>query len=194
MENVGYLRNHDGKASVTRLTASYGKVIPLAKILLQAAGVKAHLGALSGRSFLLRTPELIEDAVRNILSQRIGDIDVRKQRRLLGGSGLSINPDLVFGSGMAVGDVKYRILHDSWNRESLYQVVAFAAGFNCRRCAIFGFIRESSQKIPAEVPVGTVLARAFAWDASPGLDPETSEGEFADAVADWLDSNASKSV
>lgn len=186
MENVGHLHSHDGRASLTRLTASYGKVIPLAKILLKAGGVTAHLGALSGRSFLLRTPELIEDAVRNILAKRLGDTDVRKQRRLLGGTGLSINPDLVFGSGVAVGDVKYRILRGEWVRESLYQVVAFATGFNCRRCAIFGFISDSRQKLPVEVPVGAVLARVFAWDASPDIGPESSEDELVDAVIDWL--------
>jgi 5-methylcytosine-specific restriction endonuclease McrBC regulatory subunit McrC len=190
MESVGHLQNEDGKASVTRLTVSYGRVIPLARLLLQAGGVTSRLGALSGKSFLLRTPELIEDAVRNILAERIGGIDVRKQRRLLGSSGITINPDLVFGGGLAIGDVKYRFLSNEWRRESLYQVVSFATGFHSRRCAIFGFTSESNQKIPVEVPVGVVLARAFAWNSSADLSPSASEDDLVSAVVAWLDPSA----
>jgi 5-methylcytosine-specific restriction endonuclease McrBC regulatory subunit McrC len=186
MADVGHLQRQDGTVAVSRLTASYGRVVPLAKLFLKAGGVTSQLGALSGRTFLLRTPEIIEDAVRNILSQRIGSIEVLKLRRPLGSSGLTINPDIVFDGGAAIGDVKYRVLKAEWDRSSLYQIVSFAAGFYSHHCAIFGFANDAAQKLPVEVPVGAVMARAFAWNASTDMPPNVSEDKFVDAVAAWL--------
>jgi hypothetical protein len=45
-------------------------------------------------------------------------------------------PDLVFDGGLAVGDVKYKDIDPERNRSDLYQVVAFAAGYDCD-CAVY---------------------------------------------------------
>lgn len=186
MEGVGSLQHSDRYARTSRITSSYGRVLPIARLLLQGGGVTSRIGTMSGRAFLLRTPELVEDGVRNILSRRLASIEVRKRRLQLGTSGVTINPDLVFADGLAVGDVKYRHLREDWDRPSLYQAVAFAAGFRSLRCGIFGFIGDDKQRTPREVPIGDVTARAFAWNASAEASPNSSEDSLVAEVAAWL--------
>lgn len=185
MEGVGHLLHNDRMTRVTRLTKSYERVLPLANLVLQAAGIAPSIGRLSGRAFLVRTPELIEDALRGVLSRRLAPIAVRKRRISIGASGFTMNPDLVFGEGLAVADVKYRYLSDKWHRASLYQAIAFAAAFRCHSCAIFGFT-GSDRQIPAFVPVGDIVARAFAWDADSESDPSSSADRLVEEAAQWL--------
>ena len=186
MDAVGCLQHHDRYTRATRLTAGYGRVLPLARLLLQGGGVTARMGALSGRTFLVRTPELIEDALRRILSRGLPSIGVRKSRLALGRSGFTINPDLVFDDGLAVGDIKYRHLNDEWDRASLYQAVAFATGFGSGHCGVIGFVTERGQKTPQEVLIGNVMARSFAWNASTEVFPSSSEEVLCAEVAEWL--------
>lgn len=187
MEGVGQLVAADRHARVCRLTLSYGRVLPLARLVLEYGGVSTRLGSCEGRAFLLRTPELIEDGMRRIIASGLEGYQVRKQRLLLGGSGVSMNPDLVFESGLAVGDVKYRSLKKDWDTSSLYQVVAFSAGFRARHCAIFGFSASSSGVLPRELLVGGIGVRTFAWNAGIDAIPAESEAKLVDEVRVWLE-------
>ncbi|MCC8364268.1 hypothetical protein LK996_14425 [Lysobacter sp. A6] len=184
MDGVGPLRHGDGSSRLSRLTKDYGRALPLARLVLQGGGVTTQLGALAGRSFLIRTPELIEEGLRNILDRALS-VRVRKRRLSLGDSGMTINPDLVFGDAIAVGDIKYRHVHGEWHRPSLYQVVAFATGFGSERCAILGF-SSNGKKAPPDVVLGNVEARCFAWDASPDMPAVTSEQRLVAEVNAWL--------
>ena len=181
---VGELRRGDRHVRVARLTKSYERVLPLAHLVLKAAGLTPRLGTISGRAFLIRTPELIEDALRSVLSRRLTTNEVKKRRLSLGASGFTINPDLVFDGGRAIADIKYRLLADKWHRASLYQAVAFSAAFNSRRCAILGFTSGSAP--PPSVLVGEIAARSFAWDASTDVEPVTSEDFLVSEVSQWL--------
>lgn len=186
MESVGRLKAADRYVRLSRLTLSYHRVLPLAKLILQGSGVSARVGDYTGTAFLLRTPELIESGLRNIISGGLHEIGVRKQRLLLGDTGMSINPDLVFGDIIAVGDVKYRYLGPDWDRTSLYQAVAFASAFRTQRCAIFGFTSGVGGKTLKPVPIGDVLARSFAWDASQDMLPNESEKMLLTEIRDWI--------
>ena len=184
MSAVGELRHGDRHTRVARLTRSYERVLPLAHLVLKAAGLAPRVGTLSGRAFLIRTPELIEDALRRILSVRLTSNEVRKRRLSIGASGFTMNPDLVFDGGRAVADIKYRFLSDKWHRASLYQAIAFAAALRSRSCAILGF--TSGSMPPPAVPVGDIVARSFAWNASTDAEPAASEDFLVDEVTKWL--------
>ncbi len=186
MDGVGRLVATDRHARVCRLTLAYAGALPLAKLVLEYGGISTRIGSCEGRAFLLRTPEIIEDGMRRIIAAGLEGVPVRKQRLILGKSGVSINPDLVFESGLAVGDVKYKLLAREWDTTSLYQVVAFSAGFNASHCAIFGFSRQKEAALPPEVALGGIAAKAFAWNAAVGAIPDESAAQLVNGVRGWL--------
>jgi 5-methylcytosine-specific restriction enzyme subunit McrC len=186
MQTVGRLIAADRHARVCRLTLAYSRALPLARLVLEHGGVSTKVGSCEGRAFLLRTPELIEDGLRRIMASGLEEFEVRKQRLILEGSGVSMNPDLVFESGLAVGDVKYKYLKRDWDTSSLYQVVAFSAGFRASHCAILGFSAASRGELPRDVTVGGIAVKAFAWNVAVGAAPEESEARLLGEVRDWL--------
>jgi len=52
---------------------------------------------------------------------------------------MTFNPDLVFEHGLATGDVKYKLTGSEWNRDDLYQAIAFATIYESSHSAIVGF-------------------------------------------------------
>lgn len=186
MASTGPLRTSDLRTQVDRLSKHYGAVIPLAKLLIDGGGVSTAKGDLSGSAFLIRTPEIIEDGLRNLLSAHLSTHRIAKRRLVLGDSGLSINPDLVFDDGYGVGDVKYRLLGRDWDRGHFYQAVTFATGFYAKRCAVVGFRGELSDRLPIAVKVGSVRASAFAWNACMTVLPADSAHALANDLEAWL--------
>lgn len=187
MHTVGRLVAGDRRSRVCRLTLAYSQVLPLAQLVLEYGGVSTRIGACAGRAFLLRTPELIEDGIRRIIATGLDEFKVRKQRLFIGNSGVSMTPDLVFESGLAVGDVKYRYLRRDWDTANLYQVVAFSTGFGASHCAIFGFSAANGVGLPRELTVGGVAVKAFAWNAAIDMCPDESETKLVDEIRIWLD-------
>jgi hypothetical protein len=155
-------------------------------MLLNGTSINANHGEVYGLSFLIRTPELIEDGLRSILATHIVSLPIKKRKLFLGDSGLSINPDLVFGNNLAIGDVKYRRITQDWSRSDLYQAVAFATGFRSSHAAIFGFSEAASNPLPRSVKIGDVDTRAFTWISDPNLSPKHSESLLATQVSSWL--------
>jgi 5-methylcytosine-specific restriction enzyme subunit McrC len=186
MDDVGTLRPHDLRARVDRLSTSYSTVLPLALLVLSGLGVTVSAGRHLGTAFLVRTPELIEDGLRSILESGLVGVDVSKRRLMLGDSGLSINPDLVFGESMAVGDVKYRALGKDWSKPDLNQIITFATGFRASWAAVFGFSLESPPTLPRRVAVGEVSATAFCWVTSE-LTPDESAARLVSEVEAWAE-------
>jgi 5-methylcytosine-specific restriction enzyme subunit McrC len=186
MDGVGPVRPGDERISVDRLSRSYLRVIPLALLVLAGCGISTSLGKSTGTTFLIRTPELIEDSLRSILSEALSAVGIAKRRLMLGESGLSVNPDLVFGMDIGVGDVKYRFLGSDWNRADLNQLVAFATAFGCKQAILLGFVRESTSSRPKAVPMGQVQASAYGWIASDSVAPEDSAARLVAHVGHWL--------
>lgn len=185
MSEVGAIRSADRFVVVDRLSAAYTNVVSLARLVLDGCGSSFIFGRLHGSTFLIRTPELVEDGLRSALSAALPDLDVAKKKLMLGKTGLSLNPDLVFCHGAAVGDVKYRFLNSNWNMPDLYQIVAFATAANANKAAIFGFSADSL-KIPTPVPVGLVRARAIFWNVQPESVPAESLLKMCQQVRSWL--------
>jgi 5-methylcytosine-specific restriction enzyme subunit McrC len=185
MDNVGVVQPNDLRVRVDRLTANYSRVLNLSLLVLAGLGLTVAAGRHIGTAFLIRTPELIEDGLRSILKEGLQDIKVTKRRLMLGDSGLSINPDLVFGNTTAVADVKYRLLGKDWSKSDLNQVVTFATGFRTYAAAVLGF-SANANALPRSVSVGQVRVKAFAWSISGADTPQTSSGKFVADLREWL--------
>jgi hypothetical protein len=182
--DVGELRPDDVHHEPERRSAHYAIGLQLARHVLAATGRTIAPGATPVWTFLIRTPELIEEAVRGILRRELHDIiDVKKLGLQLKPSKLTLNPDLLFGS-IAVGDVKYSLLSSDWNRSHLYQAVAFATGYRVAHAGVFGF--TSTDSSPPELQVGPVHLRAFTWLANETVAPETAEVKFVNEVRIWI--------
>jgi len=185
MDNVGLLQPNDLRVQLDRLTANYDRLLSLSRLVLAGLGLTVAAGRHIGTAFLIRTPKLIEDGLRSILKQSLKDIKVTKRRLMLGDSGLSINPDLVFGNTLAIADVKYRVIGKDWTKSDLNQVVTFATGFRTKAAAVLGFSTEFMPS-PRPVSVGEVDVKAFTWIAREGEDPQVSAGVLAGELIKWL--------
>lgn len=186
--DVGELRPGDIYHAPERRSANYAMGLRLARHVLAATGRTIAPGSTPAWTFLIRTPELIEDSVRSILRHELHDvIDVRKSGLQLKPSKLTLNPDLVFGS-IAVGDVKYSLLSSEWKRSHLYQAVAFAAGYRVSRAGVFGFTTTGPS--PPELQVGPVHLRAFTWLANEAVAPQVAEANLVSEARIWIGAEA----
>lgn len=185
MDDVGAMQTNDLRVQVDRLTANYVQLLNLSKLVLAGLGLTVAAGRHSGTAYLIRTPELIEDGLRSILKEEMASINVTKRRLMLGDSGLSINPDLVFGSTLAVADVKYRLLDKNWSKSDFNQVVTFATGFRTNSAAVIGF-SAGTVGLPRPVSVGEVNVRAFSWNANREVKPKTSASALTAELREWL--------
>jgi len=185
MDDVEAMQPNDLRAKVERLTANYSRVLSLAKLVHSGMGLTVAAGRHIGTAFMIRTPELIEDGLRSILKEELDNFKVTKRRLMLGDSGLSINPDLVFGSTLAVGDVKYRLLGKDWSKSDFNQAVTFATGFRTNSAAVIGFT-TGAFTLPRPVSVGDVKVKAFTWGATLEVDPKVSATALTAELREWL--------
>jgi len=186
MTDVGPLQDSDLSVQVDRLTHRYMDAIAFAKVLLRGGGTRITHGEAHGWCFLIRTPSLIESGIRGVLQREIGSTWViTKKPRTLPGASLTLNPDLVFDGGLAIGDVKYKYLDVEWSRADLYQSVAFAAGYESDFAALIGFT-DRRVATPKPVRFGKIDVAAFAWDAGTGIEPARAGEALAAEVAECL--------
>lgn len=183
--DVGPLQPNDVCAQVDRVNNSYARVFPLALLVLQGLGLSFASGRHRGSAFLIRTPELIEDGLRSVMQDALPHTVVTKRRFLLGNTGLSMNPDVVFGLNEAVGDVKYRYLKKDWNRSDLNQAVAFAAAARCGSALLVGFAADAAMSLPRDVPVGDIRVRCLAWIADAAVGTNENLERFSGALRIW---------
>lgn len=186
MDGVGQLRHADRRLKPDRLTKNYIHPISLARLILDGCGISLSDGQTQGTSFLLRTPEVIEDGLRSIIAEGLPNIQVNKRRQMLGDSGISMNPDIVFGNRLAIADVKYKYFGRDWNRNDFNQIVAFATAFDSQRCALFGFVSDPVFPRPGIVQVGRVEATRIAWPVGSGTSPEAVSQTMLAGLSYWL--------
>lgn len=182
MRDVGTFRPADASLALAeRHTLRYAVPLQLAKQVLASLGRGIDAGNDAGYGFLIRTPNMVEEALRRVVSDALAPTPrVTKRGRRLKGSHHTLNPDLDFESH-AVGDVKYKVWQGDWLRADLYQLTAFATGFSAEHGLRIGFAAEAHGT--AAVQVGQVRLETCDWlyDSQP---PE-SEQEFRVAVRDW---------
>ncbi|MBB3180080.1 McrC family protein [Variovorax sp. Sphag1AA] len=179
------MRPTDLLVHVDRTSGAYKSAVSLAKLVLRSLGVSLHLGAQSGTAFLIRTPELIEEGLRNVVSRALPGVSVSKRAKAISKTGLTMNPDLVFNGSCAVGDIKYRTLGPDWRRNDLYQVVAFAAAFRTEHSVLLGFSQHVTSKIPQRVQVGDIHVQPISWCADASISPAESERMLHVELQHW---------
>jgi 5-methylcytosine-specific restriction endonuclease McrBC regulatory subunit McrC len=189
MEGVTGLTTSDvGQAQVERHTRRYAAALPLARHVLAATGRGIEAGDDAGEAFLIRTPEMVEEALRRLAREALaGRTEVARQTVHLPGSHHSLTPDLAFGD-RAVGDVKYRMWAGDWDRQDLYQIVAFATGFRVRHGVRVGFAPSSHGL--STVVVGPVSLAACDWPADPAISADEAERSLSCQLRRWWDSVA----
>jgi hypothetical protein len=192
MDDVTSIRPGDERARTDRRTAYYGNALGLARHIIAGQGRTIGAGAHYARTFLIRTPEMVEEGIRRILQRRLGDRwRIEKRGRQLIGSSLIFNPDLVMNDGLAVADVKYKWTEKEWVRSDLYQTVAFAVEYRTQVAALVGFRRAESGSRDA-VMVGDIRINSIDWDASDEISPKEAEGRFGREFESWLSASTSE--
>jgi hypothetical protein len=144
---------------------------------------------------LYKTPSLIEEGIRRIVSEGLSPtkvIKTSKQMRTLPSTRfVSVNPDLTFGSGttfagLLVGDIKYKIQSKDWKRNDLAQAVFFAAAFESPKALILDFADTAKLQELGDVAIGTIAVSALSWDIAETSTPMESEQKIISQVSDWL--------
>lgn len=185
LDGVGDLELFDLTVEIDRRTRHYDGPVRLARHILRHVGRHLTGGAEASWSFLIRTPEMVEQGLRAALADRLGPARVRKGHLQLAGSTLTFNPDLVFDGGRAIGDVKYKLSRGEWDRADLYEVIAFAEAYRASQGLILRF-REPGVPAIADLAVGAKTVHEVAWAADPSVDPIDAANAVADEVAQWL--------
>jgi 5-methylcytosine-specific restriction endonuclease McrBC regulatory subunit McrC len=181
LEEISDLHPHDMFAVVDRRTWYYRDAIALAKHILRCVGRTFAAGGESAWTFLVRTPELVEAGVRETLRDVLCDLDIRKFPAPIVGATFGAHPDIVVGSGHAVGDVKYKVTDGSWYRPDLYEVVAFAAAFRCRDAVLITFALGD---LPIRsVGLGDTTVVQVVWNCA--VDPDTASAKLCDSIRTW---------
>src|SRR5262249_15747260 len=127
MDEVGDFDATRPWPTLDRRTTHYRDSLSLAAHLLRSDNRDLRHGGADAWTFLIRTADMIETAIRTILQEAYPGI--HKSALQLANSSMTLNPDLVLGARAAVADVKYKLSRSDWDRPDLYQLVAFAAGY-----------------------------------------------------------------
>jgi 5-methylcytosine-specific restriction enzyme subunit McrC len=189
-DGVGELRADDLRATLDRRSSHYGDALHLAKNILTSSHRALEAGQKRVWTFLLRTPNLVEDGLRRILIGRFGSQTIDRWATCIAPN-VTLNPDLVISGGVGVADVKYKLIGGDLNRADLYQAVAFATGFRCAHAAVMGFRTPDEATHALRLQVGEVAVRHILWPAHADLLPGRAAELFLADVADWLASVAS---
>jgi 5-methylcytosine-specific restriction enzyme subunit McrC len=189
MEEVGDLGAGDLRVVLDRRTGYYRDALLFARNILSNVRRTIGHGNELVWTFLIRTPELVESGLRNVLHERLGDQwSIEKRSIPLAGADMTVRPDLVIDDGKAIADVKYKLAGARWTRADLYEVVAFAEAAGSARAAIVGFRRPGDPQ-PPEVGVGETTVRYLGWDANEAVEPELVADDVASAFANWLNAD-----
>ncbi|MET0886819.1 MAG: hypothetical protein ABWX92_10250 [Mycetocola sp.] len=173
---VGPIQPGDLSVPPTR-SPHYAAAMSLARQVLGASGRSLSDSGLESRTFLIYTPDLVEQGIRRILSDGLAPTRIEKKRKVLVPSTVSVNPDILADPPPFTADVKYKIGGLYWNRPDLAQAVFFASAFGAVKAATISFRSESSAVL-APVQVGRVLVTPLLWDTRIGTSPARAAAEL----------------
>lgn len=185
LSDIGDLRTGDLVVTPDALSRRYRDAYPLALAIIASTGLDIEAGDKSTWTFLFRTPEAVEEGLRNSLRTHLEPAwKVQKTAKiLLGDRNRSLNPDLVFGDNAAVGDVKYQLNPDGEiKRGHLYQVTTFATGYHAKKATVIAF---GACETGEELHVGSVQVNGFNWNFDDAT-PEQAAKRLADTIRSWL--------
>ncbi|MBU3750673.1 MAG: hypothetical protein FGM52_09505, partial [Mycobacterium sp.] len=192
LNTAGELRREDIHVLPDRNRPHYRDAHQFAALILKSTGIEVSHGGRIAQTFLLRTPDAVEEGIRCALNEHLpkehavkrggkeliaGDSSGAKKRR--------VTPDIIFGRDLAVGDVKYVITNGDVSTAHLYQVTTFATAYEAEKAALIGFGPGS---VDARIEVGNVSVRGFSWKTTEA-DPRTAAAKLGFEVASWLWTN-----
>ncbi len=186
MDGVNDLEPGDLRYEPDRRTSHYSDAITLGRHILRNTGRTLATGEAVSWTFLIRTPEMVEDGVRALLRNLLPvSWDVRKRRIHLQGSTLTVNPDVVFGEERALADIKYKLATADWVRSDLYEVTSFAVALRTDVAAILSFVTTNA---PPRMPVriGDIWITDLRWRALSGIAPVDAAANIAGNIQEWL--------
>ncbi|MDN4163359.1 McrC family protein [Nocardioides abyssi] len=184
-DGVTAVRPADVAVEVGPRTWYYRQALSLAKLVLSGSSLDLDAGDTPASAFLLRTPEPVEGGIRNLLARRLqGKYLVTNKNLLLPPSTKTLNPDLVFDRGLAVGDVKYQLQGGDWDSAHLYQAVTFATGYRARHALVITFSTGPAAR--PSLQVGDVTLTNLCWNAGPGVTYADAANTLVDEVGRWL--------
>jgi 5-methylcytosine-specific restriction enzyme subunit McrC len=186
LEEAEDLRPDDIRTSIDRRTAHYKEPVLLAKAIIRSLGRMPLAGGHVGWTFLIRTPETVEEALRLLLSEALHEVSVDKTGLKIAGTSLTLNPDLAFRRPSAIGDVKYKLSTGEWNRPDLYQLVAFATGYSVRQAVLVRF-RQPTIPTCCDLTVGDVRVSECTWIADSLMPASIAAAQFVDSVRSWIE-------
>ena len=183
---IGLVRSEDLRFKADRRSQYYDGSLRLAKNILSGTGRKLEHGNSQMYSILIKTPLLVEKGIRKVLKEGLAPHHtVSKKESLRISKQHTLNPDIVFNDGTVIGDIKYKLLSDSWNRPDLNQLTTFAAGFHALKGVVIGFTKNPSS-IPQDIRVGKHLLRVICWNASGELSPHQAGKKVIQEVSEFL--------
>jgi 5-methylcytosine-specific restriction endonuclease McrBC regulatory subunit McrC len=185
MTDVGILRHADISTQLDRRTAHYLDAYSLARHVLRKVGRSLSAGEVTIWTFLIRTPELVEAGLRQLIKRAIPEHTVVKQGLRLRPTAMTLNPDLVFGTTLAVADVKYKTATEEWKRPDLYQVVTFATAYRVIDAAVIEFAPPDTFALPSLL-VGDVNVCHLTWPADGTVSPRDAADSLVTSVRAWL--------
>lgn len=198
-QGVGQLKSGDRRVSPARRMAHYRTTWTLANHILDGVSRTIRVGDSPCWCFLLPTPEIAENALRDILAEVLRDcrpaIQVAKgkiftQPSTSYGQDPYFEPDLLFSDesgNRAVGDVKYKLAQGTpWeNRADLNQALAFATAAGVKDALIVQFRDREPDEIPS-LEVGSVTVRFVFWPTLGG-DAMEARQKFEAQIRKWCD-------
>jgi hypothetical protein len=194
LSEAGPLRPGDVSAPPPRLVRHQRRAYELAREVLRGSGRTLRPGQRVVTSFLERSPDIVEAAIRQLLDDRLQPaLRVGKRSRTSVSGRLSFTPDLVIHSpssgpcDVATGDVKYSIrtqgssITNDWPRNILNQAVTFATAFGVPRAFFVDFVEGDPVRVEPET-IGSAQYHHVSWPL--GWPPAAAADHVATSVAD----------
>ena len=188
LSEVRPLEHGDLQTAPERAASRYQGSLILARQVIASQGRTLAPGVEPSRSFLYRTPELIEDGIREILRAELAPTLIRKRGRVLIPSAVSVNPDLELDRPPFTGDVKYKLAGNGWNRSDLAQAVFFAAAYRSPLALLIAFQNHDTKK-QSPLKVGDITVTSALWDVSSGVEAASSAANLLRQVRRFLNPN-----
>ena len=167
----------------------YRQAVDLAISVIRHSGRNLSGGNRAAGSFLIRTPNLIEDGIHKIIKQAVAPVPVSQGGRVLLPTSLRSNPDILLSRPPKTADVKYKFFGSMWNRADLAQGVFFAESYRSTTGAVIGF-SHGPHRLP-DVPVGRITISPLFWDVAEGTTPQESADRLIRSIETWLSSENS---
>ncbi|WP_421118600.1 McrC family protein [Aquihabitans daechungensis] len=185
LDGISAMRPADLYAQVDRRTSHYGDAIALARSIIASTARSLEAGPAAAWSFLIRTPDLVEAGLRNVIADALsGMCAVTKKGVAAGGSTVTFNPDLVFNGGEATGDIKYKVAGRDWNRSDLYQAIAFATAYDTKHATVVTFATDDQTL--GSLQVGTMAITHLVWPTGPAWSPRQAQDIFGASIKEWF--------